>query len=144
MKHLMLVLGFSLVLAACGENKTTGDLDQDPKSAPTPTSPSPSTTSKWSSQELQTQSQYCSEAGDPTYYDETVWLKFCSCTYKAAALKWTYKEFFANFNTNYTTLYNAGSVPECLRQAGDDPLPFRVEKLSGARPDQPRPRSQFF
>lgn len=117
----MSLLCLTLFLSGCGNQSNTPELETDPKNAPgstTPTNTGNTGAAKWTSQQLTSQSQYCAQAGDTTYYDESAWLTFCKCSYTAASKRWTYDEFFANFKTNYTTLYNEGSIPECLRQAG--------------------------
>jgi len=116
--QLSLSLSLAFFVSACGEDKS-GTTQDIPQSGSGTTNNTPTSgTSKWTATELQTQSQYCSEAGDTTYYDQAAWLKFCTCTYQAAAKHWAYQEFFDDFETNYNTLYNEGSIPNCLRQAG--------------------------
>jgi hypothetical protein len=120
MKSVLSLLCVALLLSACGEQEPP-QTTTDPKTAPTTTDPG-TTGSKWTTDEISTQSQYCSEVAAKTYYPQATWLKFCTCVYKAAATYWTYDEFFAgddaDFQTKYATLYDEGSVPACLTQAG--------------------------
>ncbi len=117
MKHLISALCLSFFLSGCGNQSTTPESTTDPKVGSVPTT-TPTTSGKWTATQLQTQSEYCSEAGDPTYYDEATWLTFCNCTYQAAAVHWTFDVFFADFTTNYQTLSSEGSIKTCLTKAG--------------------------
>ncbi len=117
--QLSLSLSLAFFVAACAEDKSGGTTNDTPQGGSgTTNTPTNQGTSKWTTSELTSQSNYCSEAGDTTYYDKAAWLKFCTCTYTAAAKHWGYQEFFDDFQTNYTTLYNEGSIPNCLKQAG--------------------------
>lgn len=118
----------AMILSACGSdpkspNTGTNITNPNPSPAtPTPTpkpAPAPTTGNglKWTSTELTTQSQSCaSRGGSDITYD--TWLAFCTCAYTEAAKKWSYTEFYDDFENNYDTLYANGAIQSCLDKAG--------------------------
>jgi hypothetical protein len=104
-----------IVLSGCGNDQD--ETNQDPRNNPGTPTPSGS---KWSSQELQSSTSACAQAGaqQNSSYTMNQWSSFCGCVYNVAATRWTRAEFKNNFNSYYSQLNNDGTISSCLQQAG--------------------------
>jgi len=115
---LFLVALFQLVGCGSDDKKAalTAENPTSPESTPIPKTPT-SSSLKWTQAQIDESTMICANKGSERYQSDR-WEVFCRCAYTAAAQKWTFDEFFTNFNQNYEVLYQQQTIQKCLKDAG--------------------------